>query len=325
MVQPVVIIGGGLTGIIAARTLHTHGINGLIVEKGRSVGGRMATRRVDGGKVDHGAQFFTVRTALFQQAVNQWEEAGVVQSWFGERHIRYKSNEGMNHLAKYLAQDVNVRLNTKITELRQLEKNAFSLITEENELIKAKALIVTAPVPQSVALLRGLYADDDDVKQLEKVQYNPCFVLILSFSQATEVEESGYVASNLPDGIERLVDHSRKSVSDVVTVSVYSTGQWATEHWVQGDDTIKRQLLQKVALILPTDHLKSVQLKRWKYSEAVTPVPTPYIRVGHESPLLVAGDAFLQETDNTRRTRLESAFLSGVSVGNEMARLLQTY
>jgi hypothetical protein len=50
----IVIVGAGLTGIMAAKD---QGYEVLLMDKGKSVGDRMATRRLDSGKVDHGAQF----------------------------------------------------------------------------------------------------------------------------------------------------------------------------------------------------------------------------------------------------------------------------
>lgn len=75
MLRDVVIIGGGLTGVMAARTLKENGVDDvLVIEKGKSLGGRMATRRIGEGRVDHGAQFFTVRTKHFQSFVEEWEK-----------------------------------------------------------------------------------------------------------------------------------------------------------------------------------------------------------------------------------------------------------
>ena len=49
----------------------------LIVEKSRSVGGRLATRRIGEGKADHGAQFFTVRSPELQEDVESgWKRDG---------------------------------------------------------------------------------------------------------------------------------------------------------------------------------------------------------------------------------------------------------
>jgi renalase len=73
----VIIVGGGLAGIMAANTLKEAGVNDvLIVEKGKSVGGRLATRRVGGGKADHGTQFFTAFTDLFNKQALNWHENG---------------------------------------------------------------------------------------------------------------------------------------------------------------------------------------------------------------------------------------------------------
>ena len=40
----VVIVGGGIAGLVAARELVASGLRVIVLEKGRGVGGRMATR-----------------------------------------------------------------------------------------------------------------------------------------------------------------------------------------------------------------------------------------------------------------------------------------
>ena len=54
-----IVIGAGLSGLIAAGTLQANGARVLVLDKGRGVGGRLATRRTHSGIFDHGAQFFT--------------------------------------------------------------------------------------------------------------------------------------------------------------------------------------------------------------------------------------------------------------------------
>ena len=58
-----------------------HDVDVRIVDKGRSVGGRLATRRIGEARLDHGAQFFTVRTPAFQAQVDDWVARGVVHVW----------------------------------------------------------------------------------------------------------------------------------------------------------------------------------------------------------------------------------------------------
>ena len=56
----VVVIGAGMSGIACARELHAAGVPVPLIDKGRSIGGRVATRQttVAGKSItfDHGAQ-----------------------------------------------------------------------------------------------------------------------------------------------------------------------------------------------------------------------------------------------------------------------------
>jgi phytoene dehydrogenase-like protein len=52
----VVIVGGGLAGLAAARTLAGNGLETLVLEAGAAVGGRVASERIDGWLVDRGFQ-----------------------------------------------------------------------------------------------------------------------------------------------------------------------------------------------------------------------------------------------------------------------------
>jgi len=56
--MPVVIIGGGLAGLCAARQLSIHEIDVLVLEADDRVGGRVRTDIVDGVHMDHGFQLY---------------------------------------------------------------------------------------------------------------------------------------------------------------------------------------------------------------------------------------------------------------------------
>ena len=107
----VVVIGAGMAGLVAARTLHDESggdIDVVVVDKGRSPGGRMATRRIGAATFDHGAQFFTVRTPAFARRVDDWIERGLVTVWnhgFDARRRLppLRRTGGMTSLAKDLA------------------------------------------------------------------------------------------------------------------------------------------------------------------------------------------------------------------------------
>ena len=319
----IVIVGAGMAGISAGRVLlENKQTDFLIIDKSRSVGGRMATRRIDEGKVDHGAQFFTARTAKFQAAIDQWLDRGLVKPWFGERHPRYMSPTGMNGLAKALATDLPVQLNTEIKAIKE-QNNGFLLTTASGEDIHAEAVLVTAPAPQAKALFMSgqLPLAQPIIDKLDAIRFNPCHVGLFQLTEAPVLPESGHLDTDLPDGVMRIVDHYQKGISATHTVSVYMTGTWSLSHNDLTDRDILAEIAAIVAPYIERCHVVSVQLKKWRYAEAVEFLRQPYLTVPATQPLLLAGDAFLEVSDKATHTRLESAYISGVRAGEALLEL----
>jgi renalase len=321
---PIVIIGGGMCGITAALTLKDKGYHDiLIVEKSRSVGGRMATRRFETGRADHGAQFFTVRTERFQRFVDEWIKKGSVKHWFGDDYPRYTSIEGMNAFAKKLAEVIPVRLQTRIESIKK-NVGGYNLTTDKGESIRAKGVIVTAPAPQAKELLQSndLQVEERLLQKLDEIVFQPCLVGLFHFRQPTNLPSNGHKDGGLPEGVLRIVDHRKKGISPVITVSVYMTGDWSQAHYDIGDEEVLEKMKQLTSPYFEMDSLISSQLKKWRYAEAVQFLRQPFFNTNLEHPLLVAGDAFLHPEDKASRTRLESAFISGVAVGEEVVKML---
>ena len=73
----VAIIGAGISGLSAARTLQDHGLTVTVFDKSRGVGGRMSTRRTDQGTTfDHGAQYFTPAMVVLCAMSNRGSNKG---------------------------------------------------------------------------------------------------------------------------------------------------------------------------------------------------------------------------------------------------------
>ena len=160
----VLIVGAGLSGLLAAHELQARGLTARLLDKGRSVGGRLATRRVGPGRADHGAQFFTVRAPEFRTWVEHWQAEGLVFVWStgwsngslvdapSDGHPRYAVRGGMNALAKHLAQGLDVRVDTQVTSVTPTA-NGWQATDQAGQLFSGRALLLTPPVPQSLALL----------------------------------------------------------------------------------------------------------------------------------------------------------------------------
>jgi hypothetical protein len=79
----VLVAGGGFSGLGAAATLVRAGVDTLLVEQGRGVGGRVCTRRVRSQPLsfDHGCQYLSPKTEEFAALLTALERDGVVARW----------------------------------------------------------------------------------------------------------------------------------------------------------------------------------------------------------------------------------------------------
>jgi len=77
----VAVIGAGISGIACARTLADAGMDVVVLDRGRHLGGRMAVRTDHGRPVDVGASYFTVADPAFDAVVRDWVERGLARPW----------------------------------------------------------------------------------------------------------------------------------------------------------------------------------------------------------------------------------------------------
>ena len=89
----VAVQGSGMASATVARLLSaSHDVT--VFEAGRGPGGRMSTRRAEAYQFDHGAQYFSPKTAEFAGAVREWRERGWVDVWDG-RHRVWSAERGV--------------------------------------------------------------------------------------------------------------------------------------------------------------------------------------------------------------------------------------
>jgi len=320
------IVGAGMSGLTAAIALQKNGWNVTLADKGRGVGGRMATRRIGGTSFDHGAQFFTARDNRFQHAIEQWERDNVVKPWFTEGgHPRYRAVSGMNGLAKHLAKTLDVRSDTPIKTVEP-GTHGWIAVTAAGERIHADALLLTAPAPQSAALLAGRAAElaPSILAALQSIEFEPCFALLVSLAGPSLIPASGYV--RIEDGpVEWIADNTRKGISDAnahsgAALTVHARADFSRRYLESPQDEVAKILLEasmpwfgeKVGVNTSVDK-ERWQLHRWRYSKPVADRDRPScLFTNHPSPLAVAGDAF-------GASRVESAFLSGLAAAEKIS------
>ena len=316
----IVIIGAGLAGLTAARSLGGR-FDVVVLDKGRGVGGRMATRRIGAATVDHGAQFFTTHTAEFAAIVAGWSEAGVARPWFAGRlgpqgivdadgHTRFRGVASMNAVAHHLADGLDVRRSTPV---RSVSRSGDEwLVATPDETWTADAVLLTPPVPQSLALLAagGVGLADADRLALSAVEYEPCLAVLAVLDGPSGLPEPG--AINPADGpVAWLADNQRKGVSAEPAVTIHATPVFSRRHWDADDETI-------IAAMVPAANLRSapvpgrVEVHRWRYARPVVTYPARFLAAHGLPHLLFAGDAF-------EGAKVEGAVLSGIAAAAFLA------
>ena len=174
----VLVIGAGIAGVIAATELTRAGARVLVLDKGRSVGGRLASRRIGEATFDYGAQFITARTPWFSGVIDECRDAGVLSEWcrgFAEsadRHARWRGHPTIAAVATHLARGLEVLLERQVVALRYAD-GRWIAVTQLGEVLRAAAVVLTPPAPQSLAIMDagGLSLEAEIRTRLEGIEY----------------------------------------------------------------------------------------------------------------------------------------------------------
>jgi len=326
----VLIVGSGMAGLMAARTLSQNGIESLIVDKKTSVGGRLSTMRLGPGLGDVGAQFFTVRTPVFQVLVDQWIAEGLVYKWSDgwsdsslgtaapAGHPRYAVRDGMHALAARLAQDVSIRTIVPLVSIRTVGQNWTA---QDNDGLEytSHAVILTPPVPESLRLLDAgqVQLAPSDREALERLTYVPCIAGLLRVIGSVHLPEPGAIQQpNAP--VSWISDNQRKGISaDAAVITLHASPELSRQLWDATDAEAVAELQKALQPHLDsTSKIVESIIYRWQHAVPTTLHPERYLKAVGLAPLIFAGDAF-------RWPRVEGAALSGIAAANALIRSLQ--
>lgn len=298
----------------------------MVVEKARGVGGRLATWRLGPGRGDYGAQFFTVREPAFQQYVAEWQRAGLVFEWArgwadgsaldaaqDDGHPRYAVTGGMTAVAKKLAQSLPLHNQTKLQTI-QVVGNGWEVSAENGRVFRTKALLLTPPVPQSLALLNagGVSLEDEERTALEKVAYAPCLSGLFWLEGEVTVPPPGAVQQ--PEAtVSWLADNRQKGISPEATIITAHANPMLSKIWYEAPKgELIGLFMQELRPFLGKNSVvKAHHIHRWRYALPTDLHPERTLLAGNLPPLAFAGDAF-------NGPRVEGAALSGIAAAHAL-------
>ncbi len=314
----VVIIGAGICGLVAGRRLVESGAEVMLVDKGRSPGGRLATRRIGAATLDHGAQFFTVRTPALRHRVDDWLERGLVSIWThgftsDDGHARYVASSGMNSLAKDLAVGLDVRCSTMAFSVlpsgtdgsRSEADAAWQVLIDDGTIHHADAVIVTTPLPQAFALLvdSGIHLDES----LIRTDYDRTIALLATLDRSPAIPAPGGLQGPTPE-LGFLADNVAKGVSSSPAITAHASASWSETHWDDHLDDLRTALIGLVDPWLGGAAVTEAQVKKWRFATPRSTWPDP-CWVAESGTIVLAGDAF-------DGPRIEAAHNSGLAAAH---------
>jgi predicted NAD/FAD-dependent oxidoreductase len=323
----VAVIGAGLAGLSAAIALEDQGHEVVVVDKARGPGGRMATRRHQAWRFDHGAQYFTARDPRFLQQVLEWRKNGHVEPWDGRIGVvengriaqapveteRFVAVPGMSSVCRELTGELaNCRFEWRVRRAAWSD-GVWRLATVDGRTLEADALVITTPPDQVAPLL----ADPDLLaavgQALHGLAMEPCWALMAVFGQPLLAE---WDAAFVNEGaLGWVCNQAAKPGRPAAPAWVlHATSEWSRVHLETDAAQVVDMLLDAARLLPGAANVQAEFAKahRWRYSRASHPLESGALWFDRQR-LALAGDW-------CAGSRVEGAFLSGAAAAHRINR-----
>ena len=293
-----VVVGAGLAGLACARTLLDHGEDVVVVDKGRGLGGRTASRRGDGIAWDHGASRLDLDDPRLVRWLASWRRDGVVTRWEGtaapwsggclgpaEPDAAWVAVGAGNALARHLARELDVRRGVEVRAVVRDGAGYALLDAEGRPVAHADRVVVTAPAPQALSLVQDV--QPGLASALAGVAYTPVLVALVD---GAGPDVGGVRFADHPLLREaRRIDHLPGRAGRPAWV-LRASEPWAAAHVDTPVDAVGDALAAAWTEAVGA-FVRGVTGHRWRFGQPAAPVAAGHLEYGAPD-LLVAGDAF---------------------------------
>lgn len=262
-----------------------------MIDKSRGVGGRCATRRIEGQPVDHGIAFLHGASAFFLDAVAEVGAAGAgtpLPDWpravrgsgtpcqpaaFAPGESRLAFAEGVSALPKHLARGLPLRLASRVVAL-EIDRAAIAAALEDGTRVEAPTLVLALPLEQARELLdplpRGIPELDGVRELLAMIATLPCLTLIAAYPhEASEPLDWDACYPESSRTLLLLSHDSAKRRNPALRMIVYQAHPgWSHEHLEEDSERWAAAMLEEAGRLLgpwaarPLFH----QAHRWRYA-----------------------------------------------------------
>jgi renalase len=325
----IAIIGAGFAGLTIAKFLK-HKAQITIFEKSLGVGGRMATRYAEKWEFDHGAPFFTATSPEFKAFVEPLLVDRIITKWNarlpdGNLHPKtYNPNLAekeyfvgtpkMNSIGKYLARDLDIRLETKIIKLEKIS-GKWKLTDDKSQEYPNFDFVITATPPFQA--LDILPSNCSYAKDIRKVETLPTFAVMLGLNDNVMQSQKWDVVSLQNSKIEKIIANHNKPYRKIKpSFVVHTSYDWAKENIDMDKNEVGKIIITELENIFNEKINPSItQVHRWLYAKAELHGLAESFFMDKEHGLISCGDWCIG-------SNFEDAFQSGFDVFNYLNKAL---
>ncbi|NCA69262.1 MAG: deoxyribodipyrimidine photolyase [Sphingobacteriia bacterium] len=304
----IAIIGSGMTGLACAQCLTAAGFAPVVLDKGRGIGGRLATRRTpEGWQFDHGAQFITASSPGFQALLEQAERVGAAARWAdGAERPHLVGTPGMRGLAAELGRGIEVRQGAEIHALRQSTRGWELTLAEGTQVFDR--VVLTVPAPQIAPLLGPEHPLS---RAVAEVRLDPCLTLMAAFDPDTP---RPFISQSDPETPLAWIaqDSSKPGRPAPVCWVAQASPDWSAAHLDLAPEAIVARMLPMLCERIGTrvDDTRYAAAHRWRYARVAVPLGRPFAR-DPSGTLHARGDWCLA-------ARVEAAWTSGEAIARDI-------
>jgi len=322
----IAIVGGGIAGLLCARVLHDQGMDVIVFDRGRHLGGRLATREIvltdqQPIRIDHGVPAFNGHDARVRRYLDAWRQAGIVDEWSPEV-AEYRDGTltraatststliavpTMRAIAEHLSRDLTVQRSQHVTSLTfdddgvSLDmRHAGDKLTSSAGSFDAVALCM--PAEQAFRLTSDHESPLNDT--LRSMAHSAVWVICAVVEVATS---SASIPTMLHCPTHPIIDvivrddrkPGRISHDGMMVLTVRTGSVWSTAHREDNRDavgeTVRHALLEVLQAFMGAEFdgsaCRVVHAHRWAFARSTTGSALPCL-VDADRRIVIAGDGF---------------------------------
>ncbi|AHI00179.1 NAD(P)/FAD-dependent oxidoreductase [Kutzneria albida] len=310
----VTVIGAGVAGLACARALVDAGVAVTVLERDTVVGGRLSTESHEGRPTDVGAAYFTVSDPGFEAVVTRWRDKGLARPWTDtltaiDRHdhvaapgpMRWAAPRGLRSLAADLAAGLPVTLG------RAVRSVGPGPVVDGS---RADHVVLAMPGPEALPLL----AEDLSAARAAAAaqRWQSSIAVTLRYAERTWRLRGAFV--NGHGQLRMICDDGSRRGDDAPVLVAHTTAEYTAEH-LDNPERAAEDVVQALSYVIGLRQQPlSRHVRLWRYAQPEPVTEAPFHL--DEQGIGLCGDAW------GATPRVQTAWLSGTALGQEIARRL---